>query len=60
MKICPPQVNQKQTKVAEATGFVSVNPGTWALKGNIENLSQQPRTVLKTVSTRNANCQDDG
>ena len=31
MKICPPQVNQKQTIVAEATGFVFVNPGTWAL-----------------------------
>ena len=31
MKICPPQVDQKQTIVAEATGFVFVNPGTWAL-----------------------------
>ena len=33
MKMCPPQVNQKQTKVAEETGFVFVNPGTWALQG---------------------------
>lgn len=31
MKICPPKVNQKQSTVAEATGFVFVNPGTWAL-----------------------------
>ena len=36
MKICPPQVNQKQTIVAEATGFVFVNPGTWALQGKSE------------------------
>ena len=36
MKICPSQVNQKQTIVAEATGFVFVNPGTWALQGKSE------------------------
>ena len=31
MKICPPKDNQKQSTVAEATGFVFVNPGTWVL-----------------------------
>ena len=29
MKFCPPQVNQKQTIVAKATGFVFLNLETW-------------------------------
>ena len=57
MKICPPQVNQKQTIVAEATGFVFVNPGTWALQGKsaAKNRTQNRFNAQCKLSRRRLN-----